>query len=115
MLLSRFLWLVSVLGLFVWLSGCTPTRSEAIPSPDGRLFLIPAINTDKTDPRVYLCVKFEIRDSAGRLLYTEQTRASARMRWSMRWDGNERVVLESSDIGTYAWERGHDGQWHKVP
>jgi len=76
---------------------------------------VTTIGADKTDPPAYLCVKFEIQDSAGQLLYAEQTRASARMRWSVGWDGNERVVLESSDIGTYAWERGSDGQWHRVP
>ncbi len=98
-----------------WLAGCTPAQTNSIPSPDGRLVLVTTVNTDRTDPTVYLCVKFQILDDSGHILYEEQTRASARMRWTMRWDGNARVVLESSDIGTHVWERGSDGRWQKVP
>ncbi len=97
------------------LAGCTSTQTNYIPSPDGRLVLVTMVNTDRTDPTIYLCVRFQILDDSGHILYEEQTRASARMRWTMRWDGNERVVLESSDIGTYVWERGSDGRWQKVP
>ena len=66
------------------------------------------------DMTKYLCVKFEIRDSSGAVLHQEQTGASTRMRWRMYWDGNRRVVLESSDIGTYAWEQQPDGKWKSV-
>ena len=106
-------WLLAV--LWGWPSGCTTARADSVPSPDGRFVLVTTINKDMTDPTVYLCVKFQILDSAGHVLHAEQTRASDRMRWTMRWDGSERVVLESADIGTYTWERQSDGRWRAVP
>ena|GEM_PF-3612348 len=59
----------------------------------------PGVNTDRTDPTIYLYVGFQILDDSGHILDEEQTHASARMRWTMRWDGNGRVVLGSSGIG----------------
>jgi len=108
---------VSVLLILGSLAGCIWPKSDSessIPSPDGRFVLVTTINRDKTDPTVYLCVKLKILDDSGNVLYEEQTRASDRMRWTAKWDGNERVVLESSDIGTYVWELGRDGQWRAV-
>ena len=112
---ARYLWFSCVLLGLGLLVGCSAAQPNATPSPDGRFVLLTTINADKTDPTVYLCVKFQIMDEAGHLLYEEQTRASDRMRWTMKWAGNERVVLESSDIGTYTWERGSNGLWQKVP
>ncbi len=97
------------------LLGCTERRSNSISSPDGSLTLVTSINDSQEDPTKYLCVKFQIVDSTGMVLYEEQTGASDRMRWSMQWDGNQRVVLNSSDIGTVAWEQQADGLWRKVP
>ena len=108
--------LLMIIGLIALVCGCssrTPTP-EPIQSPDGRLTLVTSINASKDDMTKYLCVKFEIRDSSGAVLHREQTGASARMKWRMYWDGNRRVVLESSDIGTYAWEQQPDGKWKSV-
>ncbi len=111
---TRYAFVLLILG---GLAGCFSPKSDSnsIPSPDGRFVLVTTINRDKTDPTAYLCVKLKILDDSGNVLYEEQTRASDRMRWTVKWDGNERVVLESSDIGTYVWELGRDGQWRAVP
>ncbi len=107
--------LLGITILFLLL-GCTETASNnSIPSPDGSLTLVTSINRSKDDLTKYLCVRFQIVDSAGKVIYEEQTGASDRMRWSMQWDGNDRIVLDSSDIGTLVWERQADGIWHKVP
>ena len=106
------------IAVFFFLSGCSQRSSSdinSIPSPDGNLTLITSINRSKEDPTKYLCVKFQIVDSTGKMLYEEQTGASDRMRWSMRWEDNQRVVLDSSDIGTIVWEQQADESWHKVP
>jgi hypothetical protein len=60
-----------------------------------------------------LCVIFEVRDTSGRILHTENTLASDRMRWYMSWVSNDRIRLKSSDIGTYYWQRRADGSWQK--
>lgn len=92
-----------------------PSSSSSIPSPDGSLILVTSVNQSKDDPITYLCVKFQIVDSAGNLLYEEQTRASDRMRWSMHWEDNQHIVLDSSDIGTRVWEQQANGSWQKMP
>ncbi len=107
-------WLVGIMVILI-LPGCAPTPSKSIPSPDGRLALVTSVNRSKADVTTYLCVRFQIVDSTGKVLYEEQTHASDRMRWKMSWEGSDRVVLDSSDIGTLAWERQADGSWHAAP
>lgn len=94
---------------------CDHSGVNSITSPNGNLILMTSVNTDKTDLTKYLCVKFQITDTSGKVLYVEQTGASDRMGWEMKWDGDTRIVLKSSDIGTYTWEQQPDGSWHAVP
>ncbi len=112
---KRLILALAVIDLTI-LCGCSSRTltPEPIKSPDGKLVLVTSVNTSKADMTKYLCVKFEIRDSSGAVLYQEQTGASTRMKWRMYWDGNRRVVLESFDIGTYAWEQQPDGKWRSV-
>lgn len=84
---------------------------RTIASPDRSHALRIQVETSQSDPRKYLCVKFEIVDAQGRVEYAVQTGASDVMRWSLDWDGNDRVVLNSSDIGRRTWLRGDDGRW----
>ncbi|MBV9868826.1 MAG: hypothetical protein JO316_26065 [Abitibacteriaceae bacterium] len=97
------------------MSGCGNSRASTpappLPSPDGKLLLVTSINTSHSDPVTYGCVKFAIQDRQGKILYQQQTHAAARMRWSMHWQGNDTVVLQSSDIGTDTWQRDHKGRW----
>ena len=106
--IARFLLLTSLLA------GCggVPGRPP-IPSPDGSMMLHTRIEQSRVDPRAYLCVVFEIRDGSGRVLHAENTRASDRMRWNMSWVSDDRIRLESSDIGTYYWRKQADGGWVK--
>ena len=90
----------------MWRHGPAP-----VPSPDGSMTLHTRVEQSRADPRTYLCVIFEVRDKSGRVLHSENTRASDRMRWEMSWVTNERVRLRSSDIGTYEWRRQADGKW----
>lgn len=71
------------------------------------------IEQSRNDSVTYLYVIFEIRDSSGRILHTENTRASDVMRWEMSWVADDRIRLESSDIGTREWRRQAGGNWMK--
>ena len=88
--------------------GQSPTRS-----PGGIYTLHTSIERSRRDPGGYLCVVFEIRDSAGKVLHTENTRASDNSRWRINWVSDDKIRLESSDIGTYHWTRQTDGEWRK--
>ena len=77
--------------------------------------LLTSVEKSKTNPALYLCVTFEVRDKAGRLLAKENTRASDASAWNLSWDSIDRIKLESSDIGTYFWDRQADGTWKRNP
>jgi hypothetical protein len=97
------------------LPGCSSTRNLApIPSPDSRLTIVPTINQSQSDKSKYLCVRFSIVDAKGKMVHQEQTSASSRMKWSLNWQGNDKIVLKSADIGTFMWQRGANGKWKKI-
>jgi hypothetical protein len=95
------------------LAGCARHGPAPVPSPDGSMTLHTRVEQSRSDLSSYLCVIFEVRDKSGRVLHSENTRASDRMRWEMSWVTNERVRLKSSDIGTHDWRRQADGKWVK--
>jgi hypothetical protein len=100
--------------VFLLIAGCRGRNGRPpITSPDRSLTLHTRIEQSQVDPITYLCVIFEIRDSSGRSLHTENTRASYAMRWEMSWISDDRIRLESSDIGTYYWRKQADGSWVK--
>jgi hypothetical protein len=106
--------LATLLTLCVLVAGCGARMTNpAIPSPDGSVTLHTRIEQSRADPGAYLCVIFEIRDRSGRVIHAENTRASDRMRWKLSWVSNDRIRLNSSDIGTYEWKRLADGTWSK--
>jgi hypothetical protein len=75
--------------------------------------LVTTIEQSRADPTAYLCVVFEIHDAAGKVLYQENTHASDVHRWSMRWESNDVIRLQSSDIGPRSWRRQPNGEWEK--
>jgi len=95
------------------LAGCARHGPAPVSSPDGSMTLHTRVEQSRSDPRTYLCVIFEVRDKSGRVLHSENTGASDRMRWEMSWVTNERIRLKSSDIGTYYWRRQADQRWVK--
>ncbi len=86
---------------------------KSLDSPDQSLRLTAQINHDKSDPTRYLCVIVNISENKpdGKTLYREITPASSRMNWSIRWESNDRIALESSDIGPASISRQEDGTW----
>lgn len=81
-----------------------------LPSPDGSLTLHTHGERGRADPRSHQCGVIEIRDTEGRLVHAENTRASARMRCHFEWESDDRVRMVSGDIGTRHWWRT-GGRW----
>ncbi len=86
---------------------------KSLDSPDQSLRLTTQINYDRSDPTRYLCIIVEIKENtpSGDIVYREITPASSRMNWSIRWEGNDKIVLDSSDIGPYTIIRDNNGNW----
>lgn len=98
------------------LLGRTEKPIQPIESPAGDRVLAIGVNQDRDDPTQYLTLVFEVRGKAsGDLLHRQQTRASSRMAWSMRWLDNRTVQLSSSDVGTTCWQEQDDGAWPELP
>lgn len=114
----RIIW-IGLIILLLTLFGCRgQTRQyddfpQVIHSADNQLVLVIDLNQSKSDPTKYLCLKFTIQDTNGNVLYQEQTGASVMTRWEMAWDKDNRVWLNSADIGTYYWEQQAEGMWKK--
>lgn len=107
----KCLWIAFL--MLVMVAGCDRKASAPLISPDGSLTLVTSVEHNRADPGAYLCVVFEIRDRSGKVLHTENTRASDLSRWRMAWVSTNKIKLESSDIGTYAWSEQADGIWKR--
>lgn len=76
--------------------------------------LITSIEAEQKDPVVFGCVIVGVRDKgSSKMLYRENTHASATQRWNVAWISNDEFKLTSSDIGDVSWKRQPDGGWKK--
>jgi hypothetical protein len=92
---------------------------QQVPKPvysaDRSRVIIPSVNFNKDNNDSYLLVNIEVQDtSKNKTLFQVQTRASDRMRWFVKWIGNDMVMLESSDIGSYCWSENNSGAWQEI-
>jgi hypothetical protein len=110
--MMRFPSIIAVLALLT-VVGCSRKMPPPLPSPDGSLTLVTSVEHSRADPQTYLCVVFEIRDTSGKVVHRENTRASDNSRWKMSWVSADRIQLKSSDVGTYYWTSQPDGTWKK--
>lgn len=118
-------WLICAALACILVVGCTgrpsdrqqgPAAATARPvlidSPQQDRTLAITVDTSRDDPTRYLTLIFEVRDKASQaILHRQQTHASSRLAWAMRWLDNSAVQLESSDIGTFCWREQPDGAW----
>ena len=109
----RMRFLAAALMVLLVATGCGRKAPLPVVSPDGSLTLITSVERSRADAGKYLCVVFEIRDRAGKVLHTENTGASDLSRWQVNWASTNKIRLVSSDIGTYCWSRQADGTWKK--
>jgi hypothetical protein len=92
--------------LLIALAACRDGQLVPQPSPNKAYVLKPSIDA--------MIVKATIvRATDGGVVGTIDTRASDVMAWAMGWYDDETIVLDSSDIGVYAWR--YDGAlWNQI-
>ncbi len=95
--------------------GCRRSTPSSSASPDGTMTMTTTVNRDPSHPARDGCVIVEIRDRSGTSIYREVTPASDHQRWSIRWESNDRIVLDSSDIGRYVISKSSSGHWTGDP
>jgi len=95
----------------IFTNGCGRVRVPPQKSPDGKFTLVTSVNESNADPRRYLCVIVDIKDSVGKSVYRKVTPVSDTQGWSIRWLDNDKIELASSDIGTHHIRRQADGSW----
>ncbi len=92
---------------------CQIMLTNKLLSPSGLFYLKTEVNTSKEDLRKYLCIKIIVWDKQGNLIEQIQTDASSRMRFNIKWQEDESILLESSDIGNYIWLKDNENRWSK--
>lgn len=109
------LWLtLLVLGAMVTpVPGCRRSQWPPIVSPSGAFSLVVSVNKSKAVPGQYYCLVFTVYDANEKVIDRIQTDASDRLKWNVAWDTEDRIWLDSADIGTYYWELGSNGRWQK--
>jgi flagellar basal body-associated protein FliL len=111
LVLVALIWIALIIFFY---SGAQPYVPKPVYSPDGTRVIIPTINFNKADKDKYLLVHIKIQNTkSDETLFQVQTRASDRMRWSVDWIGNNTLILNSSDIGSYCWEENND-RWKET-
>ncbi len=104
-----FAWLTLVMHLFTRI---IPNVPDPVYSADRSRIIIPSVNFNEDNSDTYLLVHLEVQESSTKeTLFQVQTRASHRMRWSIKWIDNNTVMLESSDIGSDCWIEDNSEVW----
>ena len=96
---------MAIVGLLL-LVGCGPMMKpvERVASPSGTFVVAAIPNDSKIDPKKWRCIRLVLMDGTGSTLSAMQTGASDGRKWAVGWMGTgEVVVLQSSDIGTQAF------------
>src|ERR1700748_1974008 len=93
-----------VLFFVMVISSCASNTSNELVLPKKHYVLKCDINDDTKDKAKWKCVRFNLYNLKGQLLTTLQTGASDYSKWAVAWHpGNDTVILNSSDIGIYAY------------
>jgi hypothetical protein len=105
------------LAISILLGSCTMRMpADFIASPSGRYKLKVDLNRDKSNKKNYNCVLLAVCDSSYKEMSTFQTGASNTMKWAVGWYPlQDTVILNSKDIGTYAYRVSADGKLMSIP
>lgn len=86
------------------------TLERAVTSPTGKHRLELVKHAAGDDEAAYVTIR--IRDRADRVVYDSRKRFSRRFATEVLWDDSvDRAWVYSSDVGTYLWEQGENGDW----
>jgi hypothetical protein len=103
--------LFCLLALF----SCRQTESGFILSPSKHYQLQFDINDSHENMITYKCVRLKLYNLSGELLSTFQTGASNYSKWATGWHPlNDTIILNSKDIGTYAYKINHSQTLEEV-
>jgi len=93
-----------ILFFMMVIFSCTPHTSDGLVLPTKNYVLKCDINDDTKDKTKWKCVRFNIYNLKGQLLTSLQTGASDYSKWAVAWHPtNDTIILNSSDIGIYAY------------
>lgn len=108
---------VIFLAISIFICSCTMRKpAEFLESPSGLYKLKVDINGDKSDEKKYNCVLLTVCDSTYKYMSSLQTGASNAMRWAVGWyPSKDTVILNSKDIGTYAYRVSSEGKLVSIP
>lgn len=85
------------------LVGCSRQAAPLV-SPSGAFSAATEISGDEAGPTRRLCVRLRVTDIVARREITFQTGASDVQKWAAAWSPSNSLVLNSSDIGTMAYD-----------
>jgi hypothetical protein len=106
---------VKLLSFVLGLICCSGQKKEILEtheSPSGEYSLMVELgNRDNAED--WTILMFKLTDKNGRELDYVRTGASDVQKWAVAWYNENVVVLNSSDIGTYAWTVGQEGRMIK--
>ncbi len=60
-------------------------------------------------------VYYTVVDSENRSVIRSVNRFSATQRWHLFWDHDDRFWIQSSDIGSFVWQKTKQGQYKQNP
>lgn len=111
--------LIVILLLLLISFGCSNASEnnvlKTLKSPNGIYRLDCVLETSKADPKGYYSIIFKIYNANGKLLFEKNTYVSHFHRWDVKWLTDEKIYLESSDIGNTYWIKKTNDDWYKVP
>jgi len=93
-----------IIVLGSWRGRNRPPVEGVIHNCDGSLSLKLNLHRESKNPDIRDTISFEVLDNNDKILFRCQTIASDRMRWRMGWDRENRIWLNSMDIGILCWE-----------
>jgi hypothetical protein len=94
----RNLFALTIIGLF----GCRNQHLESHRSPSG-LYNLEIELGNRNDSNDKYILMFKLAGKDGNELGYLRTGASDIMKWAVTWHNDSIIVLNSHDIGTYAW------------
>jgi hypothetical protein len=91
------------------------TPPEIIKSSSQKYSIKIQVNDNKTDRTKYKCLAVTLYDSSLHRIDTFQTGASDYSKWALKWmPDKDTLVLNSSDIGIYAYRVNSNGKLEEV-
>ncbi len=86
-------------------------ETSPIQSPSGKFQAKTDVNHDKHDPARYLSVTVDILDAEGKPLHHEVTPCPHLQPWTIGWESDDRIVIDSEAVGRYVLTRETGDLW----